>query len=37
MLIIIGNDKIIEFMIQNAENRKRNTGLEYKLREIGKE
>ena len=31
MLIIIGNKNIIENMIKNVENKKRNTGLEYKL------
>lgn len=32
LLIIIGNPNIIEFMVQNAESKKRNTGLEFKLR-----
>ena len=32
LLIIIGNDKTISYMIQNADNKKRNTGLEYKLK-----
>ena len=32
LLIIIGNDKIIKFMIQNTDSKKRNTGLEFKLR-----
>ena len=27
LLVIIGSNKLIEFMIQNSENRKRNTGL----------
>ena len=31
MLLIIGSDNIINFMIQNSDTRKRNTGLEYKL------
>lgn len=31
LLIIIGNKKIVDFMIQNSDNKKRNTGLEYKL------
>ena len=26
LLVIIGSNKLIEFMIQNSENRKRNTG-----------
>ncbi len=30
MLILIGNQKTIEFMINNEDSRKRNTGLEYK-------
>ena len=34
LLIIIGNDKVIKFMIQNADSKKRNTGLEYKLENI---
>ncbi|MBR3250052.1 MAG: ATP-binding domain-containing protein [Clostridia bacterium] len=33
LLIIIGNDKVINYMIQNVDSKKRNTGLEYKLRE----
>ena len=31
LLIIIGNKKIVDFMIQNSDNKKRNTGLGYKL------
>lgn len=31
MLIIIGTEKIIDFMIQNIDSKKRNTGLEYKM------
>ncbi len=34
MLIIISSDRIIQFIIQNADGKKRNTGLEYKLRNI---
>ena len=34
LLIILGSDKIIKFMIQNIDSKKRNTGLEYKLRNI---
>ena len=33
MLIIIGNDRIVEFMIKNVDSKKRNTGLEYKMRQ----
>ena len=36
LLIILGNKNIIEFMINNAETKKRNTGLREKL-EINKE
>lgn len=31
LLIIIGNKKLIEFMIDNHEIKKRNTGLKYKI------
>ena len=34
LLIIIGNKNIIDFMINNTDSKKRNTGLEYKLRHI---
>lgn len=34
LLVIVGIDKVIDFMIQNAETKKRNTGLEYKMRVI---
>lgn len=33
MLIITGNDRIVEFMIKNVDSKKRNTGLEYKMRQ----
>ena len=33
MLIIISNPKTIEYMIQNIDIKKRNTGLEYKMRQ----
>lgn len=33
LLIIIGNSNIVEFMIQNTDSKKRNTGLEFKLKE----
>ena len=32
LLIIIGNKNIIEFMIKNTDIKKRNTGLQYKLK-----
>lgn len=34
LLIMIGNKNIIDFMIQNADNKKRNTGLTFKLKTI---
>ena len=34
MLIIVGNKNIVNFMIQNTDNKKRNTGLSYKLQQI---
>lgn len=33
LLVIIGMEKVIDFMIQNVEVKKRNTGLEYKMRQ----
>lgn len=33
MLIVIGREKIVEFMIKNVDSKKRNTGLEYKMRQ----
>lgn len=35
LLIVIGQDKVLQFMIQNADTKKRNTGLVYKLQKIG--
>ena len=32
MLIVIGNSNVIDFMIQNADTKKRNTGLKEKLK-----
>ena len=34
LLIVLGSDNIINFMIQNIDSKKRNTGLEYKLRNM---
>ena len=31
LLIVIGNDKIVDYMINNVDSKKRNTGLSYKL------
>ena len=32
LLILLGNKNIVESMIRNVEIKKRNTGLEYKLK-----
>lgn len=34
LLIVIGPEKIIDFMVQNTDSKIRNTGLKYKLTEI---
>ena len=34
LLINIGNKNVIDFMINNTDSKKRNTGLEYKLRQL---
>lgn len=34
LLIIIGPERVVQFMIQNVDSKKRNTGLEEKLKEI---
>ena len=31
LLIIIGIENVVEYMIQNVDSKKRNTGLSYKL------
>lgn len=36
LLIIVGNQKVIDYMIQNVDSKKRNTGLEYKCRMLAK-
>ncbi|MGN1326724.1 MAG: ATP-dependent RecD-like DNA helicase, partial [Clostridia bacterium] len=35
LLIVIGSQSIVNYMIQNNESRQRNTGLKYKLEQIG--
>ena len=32
LLIIVGSEKVVDYMIQNVDSKKRNTGLEYKMR-----
>ena len=34
LLIIERMEKVVEFMIQNVDRKKRNTGLEFKLRNL---
>jgi len=35
LLIVIGSNSVIQFMIKNTEVKKRNTGLKYKLEKLG--
>ena len=32
LLIIIGSERTVEFMIKNVDSKKRNTGLKYKMK-----
>ena len=32
LLIVIGSENLIEFMVQNIDSKKRNTGIEYKMK-----
>ena len=32
LLIVIGSEKTVEYMIKNVDSKKRNTGLDYKMR-----
>lgn len=34
LLVVIGSDYVVQFMITNEDNKKRNTGLEFKLRQL---
>lgn len=34
MLIIIGEERVVEYMIKNVDSKKRNTGLEYKIKNV---
>lgn len=36
LLIIISEDRVLNYMIQNTDTKKRNTGLVYKLKNICK-
>lgn len=35
LLIIIGSERTVGYMIQNVDSKKRNTGLEFKMRQLG--
>ena len=35
LLIIVGSDRVVSYMVQNVDSKKRNTGLEFKLRQVG--
>ena len=35
LLIIVGSEKVVDYMIQNVDSKKRNTGLEFKMRQVG--
>lgn len=32
LLILVGYERIVEYMIQNVDSKKRNTGLKFKLK-----
>ena len=32
LLIVVGNDRVVDYMIKNVDSKKRNTGLEFKLK-----
>ncbi len=34
LLVVIGSEKTLDFMIQNVDSRKRNTGLEFKMEQL---
>ena len=34
LLIVIGNERVIDYMINNVDSKKRNTGLEFKLKQV---
>ena len=35
LLIIVGSERVVNYMIQNVDSKKRNTGLEFKMRQVG--
>ena len=34
LLIVVGNEKVVEYMIGNVDSKKRNTGLEFKIKNL---
>ena len=34
LLIIVGSDRVVSYMVQNVDSKKRNTGIEFKMREV---
>ena len=34
LLIIVGSENVVNYMIQNVDSKKRNTGLEFKLSQL---
>ena len=34
LLIVIGSERVIDYMIQNVDSKKRNTGLEFKMKDM---
>ncbi len=35
LLIVIGSERVVSYMIQNVDSKKRNTGLEFKMKHLG--
>lgn len=36
LLIIIGSGRVVDYMVQNVDSKKRNTGLEFKMRMLNR-
>lgn len=34
LLIVIGSDRVVDYMVHNVDSKKRNTGLEFKMKEF---
>ena len=32
LLIVIGNERVVDYMVKNVDSKKRNTGLEFKMK-----